>query len=138
LGLGHRKLYNDEKMSSAVVGFGKDIKQFRLQAKFTQAVLQEKWVYNIAAQARYSFDNPKNYVVALANLGSTPDVDILDYQSFNTLSVMNSMVGAGVGRLLTKNVSASVMGTWYNFQTSPNPEQYRNLYNLFLQVNVAF
>jgi len=71
-------------------------------------------------------------------MGSTPDVDILDYQSFNTLSVMNSMVGAGVGRLLTKNVSASVMGTWYNFQTSPNPEQYRNLYNLFLQVNVAF
>ena len=138
LGLGHRKLYNDEKMSSAVVGFGKDIKQFRLQAKFTQAVLQEKWVYNIAAQARYSFDNPKNYVVALANLGSTPDVDILDYQSFNTLSVMNSMVGTGLGRLITKNVSASVMGTWYNFQTSPNPVQYRNLYNLFLQANVAF
>lgn len=138
LGVGHRKLYNDEKLSSAVVGVGKDINQFRLQAKFTQAVLQEKWVYNIAAQARYSFDNPKNYVLAMANMGSTPDVDILDYQSFNTLSVMNSMVGAGVGRLFTKNVSASVMGTWYNFQTSPSPEQYRNLYNLFLQVNVAF
>ncbi len=138
VGAGYRKLYNEEALTSGVVQVGKDLEQFRLQAKFTQSILQKKWLYNLAAQARYSFDNPKNYVVALANIGSTPDVDILNYQSFNTLSVMNSMVGAGVGRLLSKNVSSSVLGTWYNVQTAALPKTYRNLYNLFIQVNVAF
>ena len=48
------------------------------------------------------------------------------------------MVGAGAGRLLTKNIAANILGTWYNFQSPVDMTLYRNLYNLYFQLNVKF
>ncbi|MVZ64136.1 tetratricopeptide repeat protein [Sphingobacterium humi] len=137
-GAGYREFYDGMNLSSVIAAVGKDLGQFRLQGKFTQSFVQQKWLYNAALQARYSLDHPKNYLLAMANIGSTPDIELLDYQYINTLSVLNSMVGAGAGRLLTKNIAANILGTWYNFQSPVDMTLYRNLYNLYFQLNVKF
>jgi hypothetical protein len=85
---------------------------------------------------RYYLSSPKNYLTAVASVGSSPDVDIINYQLYNGFSVTNSMVGAGIGHMITKTVSAGLLGTWYNFKA--NDTNYRNLYNLNFNINVAF
>lgn len=99
--------------------------------------------------------SPKNYLLFLAGIGSSPDVDLIDLQNLNTFSITNTQVGAGIGRLLTKNISANLLGTWYNFknqqniplygdENSPTPTEiqtilnYRNFYTLYFQINVSF
>ena len=70
-GAGYREFYDGMNLSSVIAAVGKDLGQFRLQGKFTQSFVQQKWLYNAALQARYSLDHPKNYLLAMANIGST-------------------------------------------------------------------
>lgn len=91
-------------------------------------------------RAQYYMNNPRNYILVMGSIGNTPDVDLLDRQLYNSFDVFNAMIGTGVGRSITKNMTGSVMGTWYNFQTGEvsDKAQYRNLYNLYFQLNVLF
>ncbi|MDD3437030.1 MAG: tetratricopeptide repeat protein [Candidatus Gastranaerophilales bacterium] len=127
--------------------------------------INNQWLFNVSGQVHYYINTPKTYVLAMASAGNAPDVDmLLNYDQFNTFSIMNTMVGAGFGYMLSKTISASILGTWYNYKSSPNPfkmikdsglydlndtdyqyllntpdpDKFRNLYNIYLQVNVAF
>jgi len=138
-GIGYRSLYTEDKLYSFSTGTSKELGPFRLQGKLVQFFLQNKWLYNVGIQGKYHMSvNPKNYILAMANVGSSPDVELLNYQYINSISILNSMVGAGIGRTISKNVSASMIGTYYNFQSSATNLNYRNLYNLYLQLHVTF
>src|SRR5699024_4240547 len=114
LGLGYRRLYeNDHNLTNLLVGASRTLDNFQLAARFNNFLLDDQWLYNLSAQGRYYMDNPKNYLLGTAGIGSSPDVELLDKQFYTTFSVVNVMVGAGFGRVITKNISGSLMGTWY-------------------------
>lgn len=135
-GVGYRRLPGSDNLYNLVVGATKELEPWRLNAKFNNFVLNKKWLYNLSAEARYYLNSPKNYLMAVSSIGSSPDVDVLNYQFYNGFSVLNTMVGAGAGYLLFRTVSAGVLGTWYNYRY--NTTSYKNLYNIYLQLNVFF
>lgn len=143
-GLGYRRLFTGENLFNLNLGITKDIEDFRLSAKWSNFLLDSKgesiYLYSLGGKAQYFMNNPKNYLLAIGSIGNSPDIDLLDTQFYNSFNVFNAMVGAGLGRSITKNIGASVMGTWYNFQTESAvvTANYRNLYNLYLQLNVSF
>lgn len=143
-GLGYRNFFSEENMFNLNLGVTKDIDDFKLSAKLNNYFLHGdgngNYLYSLSVKGQYFMSNPKNYLLGVASIGNSPDNDLLNYQLYNSFNVFNAMVGAGVGHIITRNVSASVLGTWYNFQTDKslvNP-YYRNLYNLYFQLNVAF
>lgn len=142
LGLGYRRLYeNDHNLTNLLIGASHTLDNFQFVGRFNNFLLNEQWLYNLSAEGRYYTENPKNYLLGTAGIGSSPDVELLDKQFYSSFSVVNVMVGAGFGRMITKNISGSLMGTWYNFKgenTGETNPQFRNLYNLYFQLNVAF
>ena len=103
---------------------------------FNNFMLNTKWLYSLSTNARYYLSSPKNFIVATASIGSSPDVDVINYQFFNGFSVLNTMVGAGFNHMIAKTLSAGVLGSWYNYKVTNT--SYKNLYNLYFNLNVAF
>lgn len=144
LGLGYRKLdttfsnstLGNTDMFNLVVGVTKTFDPFRLNLRFNNFILDNNWLYNLTLNARYELSSPKNYIMAMAGFGSSPDVELVNYQVYDGFSVLNTMVGAGFTHLINKRVSVGVLGTWYNYQAGAH--KYRNLYNIFLNLHVAF
>lgn len=144
LGLGYRELdttfseasLESNKMYNLVFGTTKEWESFRLNFRFNNFLLDNTWFYNANIDARYYVFSPKSYITAMAGAGTSPEVDLINYQLYNRFSDLNTMVGAGFSHLVYKTVTVGALGTWYNFPTSS--ERYRNLYNLYLNVNVAF
>ncbi|WP_400261970.1 tetratricopeptide repeat protein [Sphingobacterium sp. SG20118] len=143
-GVGYRNFFSGENMFNLNLGATKDIGDFKLSAKLNNYYLNGQgngnYLYSLVTRAQYFMASPKNYILAVASVGNSPDNDLLDYQLYNSFNVFNAMVGAGVGHSITRNVSASVLGTWYNFHTDKSlvNAHYRNLYNLYFQLNVSF
>ena len=139
LGVGYKYLPGKEHLLNIVVGATKEYDPWRFNVRFNNFLLDRKWLYNASADVRYYITSPRNYIIAVAGVGSAPDVEIINYQLYNGFSALNTMVGAGIGSVLFKNVSASFMGTWYNYRVdNVGAASYRNFYNLYLNLNVAF
>ena len=144
VGLGYRRFFTGQHLFNLNVGLTKEIADFRLGAKWNNYLLDSEgeriYLYSVLAKAQYFMNNRKNYLIATGSIGSAPDADLLNNQLYNSFNVFNAMVGAGVGRSFSKNVSASMMGTWYNFQAAGtvNGSNYKNLYNLYVQLHVSF
>ena len=139
LGVGYKYLPGKEHLLNIVVGATKEYDPWRFNARFNNFLLNRKWLYNASADVRYYLASPRNYIIAVAGVGSAPDIEIINYQLYNGFSALNTMVGAGMGSVLFKNVSASFMGTWYNYRVdNVGAGNYRNFYNLYLNLNVAF
>ncbi|PWH85419.1 hypothetical protein DIT68_09175 [Brumimicrobium oceani] len=128
--LGNRNMFN------FVVGATKVIDDFRINARLNNFILDGRYLYNLTVNGRYTLWSPKHYVTAMAGVGSSPDVELLDYQVYDGFSALNTMVGAGFTYMFAKNVSFGVLGTWYNYRN--NDGIYRNHHNIFLNLNVAF
>lgn len=144
-GLGMRIFHEEQNLFNLAAGAVKEIDDFRLSAKLNAFALDYKgelsFLYNLGTKAQYFINsNPKNYVLALGSIGNSPDVELLDYQFYYSFNVFNAMVGAGYGHSFNKNLSANIIGTWYNFESERyiNLKQYRNFYNLYFQFNVSF
>lgn len=144
LGLGYRLLdtvgtnsnIGSRNMFNLVIGATKNIDDFRINARFNSFLLNTRYLYNLTLNGRYTIWSPKHYVTAMAGFGSSPDIELLDYQFYNGFVALNTMVGAGFTWILGKNVSLGVLGTWYNYKTNSNV--YRNHHNIFLNLNVSF
>lgn len=136
VGLGYRHLATGEDLVNINLGATKEWEDFRINTKFTNYSLDGKWLYNIAANTRYYLGSPKSYIHAMGSIGSSPDVDVLDQQLYKGFSVTNTTVGLGFNQLLTKSVSAGVTGSWNHYKASENA--YKNLYNIYLSLNVSF
>lgn len=119
-----------------VVGATKEWEFIRLNFRFNNFYIDDNWFFNATLNGRYNVFTPKTYFTAMAGVGTSPDVDLINYQLYNRFEDFNTMVGAGFSHLIYKTMSAGIIGTWYNFQTSE--DRYRNLYNIYLNVNVAF
>lgn len=138
-GLGYRRFFTKQNLFNLNLGAGKEIDDFKLSARWSNFLFDENtYLYSLSAKAQYFMSTPKNYIMAVGSIGNSPDIDLLNYRLYDSFNVFNAMVGAGVGRSFTKNVHAGVLGTWYNFQTDARDKTYKNLYNLYLQLNVAF
>lgn len=142
--LGHRSFYNDQKLSNIQVGVVKNISDFQLSGHINNFLLiqqgDKNYLYNAIGKAQYFMGGRRNYLLAMASIGNSPDIDLLDNQFYNSFNVLNTMVGAGIGRSLSKNVGGSIIGNWYNFSTSSENmiPSFKNFYNLSFQVHVSF
>lgn len=143
-GAGFRKFFTDESLMNLNLGVMKSIDDFNLSGKISNFMLMENgsssYLYNLGLKAQYYMNNPRNFVLAVANVGNSPDIDLMDFQILNSFEVLNTMVGAGFGRNISRNISANALGSWYNFQTNliDGVSIYKNLYNINLQLNVSF
>ncbi|GGW45284.1 tetratricopeptide repeat protein [Arenibacter certesii] len=148
VGVGYRKLSEDisdikasnKELYNVVGGVSKEWDEFRLNMRLNGLILDENWLYNFSLDARYFLYSPKNYLTVVGSLGSSPDVELIDYQLYSGFSVLNTMVGAGYQWNLYKNLYGGVLGTWYNYKAGGlnSENQYKNLYNLYVNINVAF
>ncbi|HZW77922.1 MAG TPA: tetratricopeptide repeat protein [Flavobacteriaceae bacterium] len=144
VGLGFRQLdttytdvhLNDTRMYNVVVGATKQWDEFRLNLRVNNFFLDDNHMFNATLSGRYYFLTPKTYVTAMAGAGTSPDVDLLNYQLYNGFKHLNTMVGAGFSHLVYKTVTIGALGTWYNYEVAE--DRYRNLYNIYLNMNVAF
>ena len=153
-GLGYRWLSTGEHMNNLVVGATKELELWRLNIRLNNYMLnyeyeimdmfgnvsatenRTEWLFNLSAQARYYMSSPKNYLMGMTSVGTAPDVDLINYQLYEGFSGVNTMVGAGIGHMLSKTVSAGILGTWYNYHL--NTANLRNLYTVYLNLNVVF
>lgn len=144
VGIGYRRFFSGQNLFNINLGLTKELEDVRLGLKMNNYLLDYEGerihLYSIAGKVQYFMNSRRNYLLGTASIGNAPDTDLLNNQLYNSFNVFNAMVGAGVGRSFTKNVSASVMGSWYNFQTGGtiNSGIYKNLYNLYFQVHVSF
>lgn len=136
LGAGYRKLPGGENLMNIVLGATKQFDPWRINTRFNNFMLDGTYLYNLSADTRYYFATPKSYLMAVGSFGSSPDVDLLDYQLYNGFSVLNTMVGLGGSHMIYRSVSAGLLGSWHNYQT--NSGIYKNLYNIHLSIHVAF
>lgn len=145
IGIGYKRLPGKENLSNLKLGCSKELDTWRLNVIFNNFLLsnsvdnglkKNKWLYSLSGQARYHWDSPKNYLMGMAGVGTSPDVDLINFQLYEGFSKVNTMVGAGMGYLIFKNVSAGVIGTWYNY--SVNENKYKNLYTVYLHANITF
>lgn len=146
LGVGYRRLdlsettanIESEHMVNFVVGATKYFEPFTFNARLNNFFIDSEWLFNLTVNARYSLFDPKSHIIAMAGIGTSPDVELIDTQMYGRFSSMNTMVGAGYSHLLYKNISLGVLGTWYNYNSSNVNSDFRNLYNLYLDLHVAF
>lgn len=136
IGAGYRQLSDTDNLSNIVVGLTKETDLFRLNTRFNNFILNGKWLYNLSANARYYLSSPKNYLTAMASIGSSPDVELINYQLYNGFSVLNTMAGAGITHMFTKSVWGEITGNWYNYKAGEN--LYKNLYTINLSFDVLF
>lgn len=136
LGVGYRKLYQGGNLMNVVVGATKLIDPWRLNLRVNNYMLDGQWLYNVSTNIRYYLTSPKNYLIAMGSVGSSPDVDLINYQLHNGFSVTNSMVGAGFSHLLTSSVSTGILGTWNHYKS--DQDTFRSLYNIYMNLNVSF
>ncbi|HLV93484.1 MAG TPA: tetratricopeptide repeat protein [Aequorivita sp.] len=149
-GLGYRNFYkeellldiNDSSMYNLLVGATKTMDNFSVNIKFNNFVMDGIYMYNLSVDNRYFLASPKNYIMAVGSIGTSPDVELMNYHLYDGFDIFNTMVGAGFGHMLYKNTSIGVLGTWYNYKTNSSQPQeldnYRNLYNIYVELHVAF
>lgn len=153
-------------LANVVVGLTKETDQWRLNLRFhnyllnsvstysethldlftgdeyyvtAQSAKSSEWLYNVTGQVRYYLSSPKSYIMALAGVGTAPDVELINYQLLDNFTGVNTMVGAGIAHMITKTVSAGIIGTAYNYPVEYEGKiNYSNLYNIYLNLNVVF
>jgi len=143
LGLGYRRMADDNDMFNVIVGGAKEWNLWWLNSRFNSLILDGEWYYSLSTQARYHLGNPRSYLTVMGSIGSAPDADVIDNQLYDGFSVTNSMLGMGIYHLINDIFSVGVLGTWHNYEDKmykyeEGEGQYRNLYNLYIQLHVSF
>jgi YaiO family outer membrane protein len=134
LGVGYRHLPNVFTLTNLVGGISHKSENMWLNAKALLYVTQNSLtLYNLLAQSRfYVLNDGKSHLLAMASYGTVPESGALDLSLYNTYNALNTMVGGGGQYMVNKRVSVSLIGNWYNFKFNPN--EYSNLYNVYLTV----
>lgn len=151
-------VFDDWKTSHASlinvgVGATKDYEQFQVGGKADLMFLSGKMYFNASAIGRYyPFESEHiSNIFATAGLGTAPESSILNYGLPGSFSHINTNVGLGAVYMITSHLSASLMGSWYTFYNQTNVRtgtaeyyqdttnmRYKNLFNIYLQLNVTF
>lgn len=142
-----RNLYN------AGLGIQKEMWPFILGVKGDVVILDEKYYFNASAQAKFFpiETNKFTHILASFGLGTAPESTVLDFGMPGTFSHLNTNVGLGFNWMITGNLALLLQGNWYTFYNQTNlrigatdsftdkvDTRYKNLFNLYLQMNIAF
>lgn len=134
------------------VGVGKDLHPFYVGGKVDGLLLADNFYFNASVQGRYLVceDNVSSLMAQFA-IGTAPEAEVIDRGLPATFDHLNTSVGLGVTYLFTGNLSGMLMGSWQTFYISKVPggvdfygnpldteAKYKNIFNLFLQLNIHF
>ena len=135
------------------IGVSKNLGNFSLGVKGDGVIVNRKLFFNISSQGKYypNENNHLSFIFAQVGAGTAPESAILDTGLPGTFSHMNSSVGMGYHWMLTCNMSLLVQGDWFTFYSQNNfmlgtaesysekvSTRYKNLFNIYLQLNISF
>ena len=132
----YAKLRDDRDFFTGIVGLEKTFDKVWLNAKVFLMGDGTEYYHNILAQSKFYMRNDRNYIVAMASLGTAPEDQRLDFQVNTFTSYVNTMVGAGYFHYINSRTSIGAQGNWYNFKMTKT--NYINQYNVFLTVRTKF
>lgn len=132
----YAKLADNTNFYTGVLGIERTFDKVWLNAKGLIFTDGDNFYHSILAQSRFYMKNDRNYIVAMAGMGTAPEDQRLDFQTNTFTSYTNTMVGAGYFHYLSAKTSFGVQSNWYNFKTTKT--SYINQYNLFLTVRTKF
>lgn len=140
---GFRRMQDDKNMFNLMGDVSKSWEPWWLNLRVNGIMLDSKLYYSVFTQARFNLHHPRNYITVMGSIGSAPDVDVIDNNLYNGFSVTNSMIGGGIYHLINEMFSVGVLGNWYNYEDveynfTEGEGKYRNLYNIYLQLNARF
>ena len=146
--------WNETKhhLVSAGLGAAKSWDKVRVSGKVDGFLLNKKLFVNAATQVKFFPTNDgRTNVYFTGSIGSAPEAGLIEYAMPGTFSKMNTMVGLGGSYMINKNISVGVLGTWNTFYNQVNAREggysdfmdyletsYRNLYNIYVQLQIHF
>ena len=136
VGARYTKMHDSRNFLTGILGVERTFNNVWVNAK--GLIMQEgnSFYHSIFTQSRFFLKNEKNYVTAMALMGTVPEDQKLDFQVNTFTSYVNTMVGAGYYNYLNARTSVGMQGNWYNFKVSPTA--YVNQYNLFVTLRTRF
>ncbi|WP_199117937.1 tetratricopeptide repeat protein [Pedobacter sp. ASV28] len=132
----YARLRDDRNFFTGIVGLEKTFDKVWLNAKVFLMSDGTDYYHNLLAQSKFYMRNDRNYIVAMASLGTAPEDQRLDFQINTFTSYVNTMVGAGYFHYINSRTSIGAQGNWYNFKMTKT--NYINQYNVFLTVRTKF
>lgn len=132
----YARLRDDRNFFTGIVGLEKTFDKVWLNAKVFLMGDGTDYYHNLLAQSKFYMRNDRNYIVAMASLGTAPEDQRLDFQINTFTSYVNTMVGAGYFHYINSRTSIGAQGNWYNFKMTKT--SYINQYNVFLTVRTKF
>lgn len=143
---GYRRLINEKNLINLSAGINKELDPFLLTLSGGIISYNSELFFNMQAKARYMpMSDGRTSITAAAGFGTAPELNIIDlYSVSSSFSHMNTFASAGGQYLLTNNLAIGLMGVWntlYDQKITGNGDittQYRNLYNLYVQVFISF
>jgi YaiO family outer membrane protein len=136
VGARYARLTDERNLFTGIFGIEKAYERVWLNARVQVVSDEEDLYHNILGQARFYMRNGRDYALAMASAGTTPEDQKLDFQTNTFLSYVNTMVGAGYFHNTSHRTTIGLMGNWYNYRISP--DYYLNQYNLFLTLRTRF
>ncbi len=136
VGARYTKMHDSRNFLTGILGVERTFNNVWVNAK--GLIMQEgnSFYHSIFTQSRFFLKNEKNYVTAMALMGTVPEDQKLDFQVNTFTSYVNTMVGAGYYHYLNARTSVGMQGNWYNFKVSSTA--YVNQYNLFVTLRTRF
>ena len=137
---------------SAGLGLAKTWDNFRVSGKVDGYILNKKLYANAATTVKFfPLSDGRTNVYATGSVGSAPEAGLLEYAMPGTFRKLNTMVGLGGSYMFNKHISVGLMGTWSTFYNQMNAREgglsdyrdyietdYRNLYNIYVQLQIHF
>lgn len=146
--------WKNNRMNLYNIGIGvtKSYDPFWFNSKLDGYSLNSKFYFSLSAQAKYYvLDDGKTCIHALGSIGSAPEATMIDYAMPSIFNRLNTQVGLGGQYRVYRNLTLGVLGTWYTYYTQNNYRKggefnyvdilqtfYKNLYNINVQVLIAF
>ena len=143
---------NRQNLYNFGAGITKSYEPFWFNVKLDGYSLANKVYFNLSAQAKYYvLGDGKTCIHALGSVGSAPEATMIDYAMPSIFNRLNTQVGLGGQYRLYRTLTLGVLGTWYTYYTQNNFRSggefnyidniqtfYKNLYNINVQVLIAF
>ncbi len=136
LTVGFRNLVDSKKMHNQQIGASKEFDFARFTARFNSVILNKDWYYNVFGQSRFYIRDHRNYVTAMASIGSAPDIEVIEKHLYDAFDVTNTMVAVGGHFILSRVCSIDVMGLWFHYKAER--DLYKNMYSAQLKLNIRF
>ena len=143
---------NDRNLFTLGVGASKTWNNLLLGGKIDGFLFSANPYFNASTQLKYFLlEDGYTSVSVSAGLGTAPEANMIDYAMPGAFDRLNTMVGMGGVYMFNEHLSVGLTGTWHTFYSQLNQRQgtlknynelvkteYRNLYNVHLQLYIYF